>query len=292
MKINPSIVTSDGMASDVLAKSIRKLSESGGIKNAARTDEVAAQERMTAHMRGIDQAGRDVQDAVALLQTVDGVLTKVQDSLGRMRDLALRAGSESTGEAERNALQTDVGEVKASIEADVRQASFGGRPVSRQTPSSDWRGSLPDLDASFSETAEGANPLEAVGAFLRRSPGPSAREATGLLDGVDARSLGVDALDLHSRTSALDSLGRVDAALGELAGRRAVASSQIGRLAYLGGGLAAGAENASAARSQIDDVRAAREVLDFAKQAILSEADRSLRGQANLRQETVLGLIQ
>ncbi|WP_153116280.1 flagellinolysin [Rhodocyclus tenuis] len=90
---------------------------------------LAISERMRAQVRGSDQAARNLNDGVSLLQTADGALDSVVGSLQRMRELAVQAANGTLSAADRQTLQQEVNQHIQRIEQISRQTSFNGEAL-------------------------------------------------------------------------------------------------------------------------------------------------------------------
>lgn len=85
------------------SKSLEKLS-SGLRINRAGDDAagLAISEKMRAQVRGLNQASRNAQDAISMIQTAEGALNETQSILQRMRELAVQASTETNTDSDRD----------------------------------------------------------------------------------------------------------------------------------------------------------------------------------------------
>ena len=88
---------------------------------------LAISNRISAQIRGTDVATRNAGDGVSLAQTAEGALNSIQDSLQRIRELALQSSNGSNTDLERTSLQEEVEQLKAEIASISEKASFNGR---------------------------------------------------------------------------------------------------------------------------------------------------------------------
>src|SRR3954464_9578625 len=110
-----------------LATSMERLSSGYRINRAA--DDAARlgiSERLRAQIGGLDQAQRNVQDAVSLVQTAEGSLTEVHAMLQRIRELAVQFKNGSLSNADRTAIQSEVNMLASEIERIGQSAQFNG----------------------------------------------------------------------------------------------------------------------------------------------------------------------
>src|SRR5919202_4453527 len=110
-----------------LAMSMERLSSGYRINRAA--DDAAGlaiSERLRGQIGGLDQAQRNVQDAISLVQTAEGSLTEVHAMLQRVRDLAVQYKNGSLSNNDRNAIQSEVNQLASEIERIGQSAQFNG----------------------------------------------------------------------------------------------------------------------------------------------------------------------
>src|SRR5690348_767883 len=110
-----------------LAQSMERLSSGYRINRAA--DDAAGlaiSERLRGQINGLDQAQRNAQDAVSLVQTAEGSLTEVHAMLHRIRDLAVQYKNGSLSNADRTAIQSEVNQLASEIERIGQSAQFNG----------------------------------------------------------------------------------------------------------------------------------------------------------------------
>src|SRR5919205_1248532 len=120
--------------SNMLARSMERLSSGFRINRAA--DDAAGlaiSERLRGQIRGLEQAQRNVQDAVSLVQTAEGSLTEVHAMLQRVRELAVQYKNGSLSNADRTAIQSEVNQLASEIERIGTSAEFNGITVLNTT---------------------------------------------------------------------------------------------------------------------------------------------------------------
>jgi flagellin len=120
-----------------LAKALQRLSSGLRINSAA--DDAAGLAiagRMTTQINGLNQAVRNANDGVSLLQTTDAALGTVSQALQRMRELAVQAANSTNSDSDRAALQQEVSQLAAEIDRVGRTTSFNGQKVFGQNQTS------------------------------------------------------------------------------------------------------------------------------------------------------------
>ena len=110
-----------------LTTSLQRLS-SGLRINSAKDDAagLAISDRMTAQIKGLNQAARNANDGISLAQTAEGALNSVSDSLQRMRELSVQASNASNSASDRASLQREVDQLVQQINTVASQTSFNG----------------------------------------------------------------------------------------------------------------------------------------------------------------------
>lgn len=120
-----------------LQQSLQRLS-SGLRINGAKDDAagMAIADRMTTQLRGNAQAMRNVQDGTSLLQTAEGALSTINDSLQRVRELTIQAANATNSSSDRQALQAEVNQILSEVDRISNTASFNGRLIFSQVENS------------------------------------------------------------------------------------------------------------------------------------------------------------
>ncbi len=110
-----------------LATSLQRLS-SGLRINSAKDDSagLAIAERMTAQIRGLNQAARNANDGISLAQTAEGALAAVGDNLQRLRELAVQSANATNSASDRASLDAEAAQLTAEITRVSAQTSFNG----------------------------------------------------------------------------------------------------------------------------------------------------------------------
>jgi flagellin len=117
-----------GNTSIQYAKSVEKLSSGLRINRAA--DDAAGlaiSEKLRAQVRGLNQAQRNAQDGISMVQTAEGALTEVHSMLQRMRELAVQASNSTLSSADAQSVNTEMTALKAEIDRVAGATSFNGQ---------------------------------------------------------------------------------------------------------------------------------------------------------------------
>lgn len=247
-----------------LSKNLEKLS-SGFRINRAGDDAagLAISESMRSQINGLNQAAKNADDAIGLIQTAEGALTETHSMLQRLKTLATQ-GANGTYDT------TARGNIKQEIDDLVKE-------IGRISESTDFNGVKPLKDGTNFTFQIGATKTEVMG-FAST--------------GMDATTLGVNDLKVDTTTNANTAIETIDAAIDQVSTYRATLGAKQNRLEHTVNNLNVTAENITAAESRIRDTDMADEMTAFTKNNILSQAAQSMLAQANAQPQGILSLLQ
>ncbi len=257
---------------NTLSKSIERLSTGLRINRAG--DDAAGLALSTtlkAQIRSINQAVRNANDAVSLLQTAESGMAEMSNILLRMRELAEQSANEVLGQTERSYLNDEYLSLKSEINRISDVTEFAGKKLLDGTIS----GSGVNFQIGFKNTTND-------------------RIAVSISD-TDAAALGLNTTGANSiSTAALaqSALSVIDAsAIAVLSDRRGDIGALQNRLEYTISNLQAASENYSAANSRIEDADFAYETSIYVKNQILVQAGTAVLAQANVLPQQALSLL-
>ncbi|OOE03593.1 flagellar hook-associated protein 3 [Anoxybacillus kestanbolensis] len=384
------------MGTNAASKSMEKLS-SGLRINRAGDDAagLAISEKMRGQIRGLEQASRNAQDGISMIQTAEGALNEVHSILQRMRELSVQASNDTNTADDRQAIGDELvqlkdeinrisnttafngkkllnGSLSTSLDAtsetkvgtilgtggngvtvnnvDVSKAVSGttytftasgadltltatiaGKTVSETVTVSDMTtagsqtinfstlgislelsggGAANDTGANIAgQFAAAANDtiVTAAGSgsaqFLIGSNGDANENLTVSFDKIDATTLGSGAGNMLSDkivdNTAVDTKAKADAlitiiddAIKTVSSQRSSLGAAQNRLEHTINNLGTSAENLTAAESRIRDVDMAKEMMEFTKNNILSQAAQAMLAQSNQMPQGVLQLLR
>jgi flagellin len=261
---------SSRVADSSLQTAMERLS-SGKRINSAKDDAagLAIASKMTASIRGMNQAVRNANDGISYAQTAEGALGEVGNMLQRIRELAVQSASGTYANADRTNLNSEVTELKSQITNILATTEFNGTRI---------------FNSGSGSTYTATSGSVAI--------------QTGINSG-DTVSISFSALtDLASATAvdtaanAGTALTNVDAALVNVNSTRAKLGAAQNRLESTVNNLANNVTNLSDARSRIEDADFSQETTNLAKAQILSQASTAMLAQANQSQQGVLSLLR
>jgi flagellin len=131
--INSNIMTLNAqrnlnMSQNSLATAVERFS-SGLRINSAKDDAagLAISERMTAQIRGLNQATRNANDGISLAQTAEGAMSESSNILQRIRELAVQSANDTNSASDRQALQSEVSQLTSELDRIATTTEFNGR---------------------------------------------------------------------------------------------------------------------------------------------------------------------
>ena len=241
---------------------------SSGLRIATAADDAAGlgiSERMRSQIRSLQQAGRNANDGISLVQTAEGALSEVSANLVRMRELAVQAANGTLNSGDRAALNEEFTALVDEIDRVADQTSFNGVAL---------------LDGSTTS--------------LSIQVGTESGETIDLtLTDVNTAALsGIASAGIDTITGASDALDAIDDAIDTVATARGDLGASTNRISSAIRSIAATAENLSAAESRIRDVDVAAETADLTRNSIMQQAAVSVLSQANVQPQIALKLLQ
>ena len=226
---------------------------------------LAISEKMRSQIRGLDQANRNVQDGISLIQTAEGGMEEIGNILQRMRELSVQAGNGTNSANETDAVQAELDELIGEIDRIAGSTKFNGIELIGE-------------NAADIEIQAGSN-----------DNADTFQKITISLSDMRAATLGVDGVVSTDSDAAIVA---IDTALETVNTARATLGAQQNRLEYTQNNLTTSSENLTAAESRIRDVDVAKEMVNLSKLNILSQASQSMISQANQQPQNELQLLR
>lgn len=221
---------------------------------------------LEAQIKSYNQAVRNANDGVSLIQTAEAALNEQSNMLGRLRELAMQSASDGIGNTERAYIQREVVQQVAELERVAQATEFNGRKV--------LDGSATQLDFQ-------------VGI---RNVANNDRISVTTVDATTA-TLGVATLDLSTKANSQAALATLDTALETISSARATLGAAGNRFASTIASVQTASESLSAANSRIRDVDVAEETSKMARSQVLMQAGVSVLAQANQAPQLALKLL-
>jgi len=257
------------------SKSMEKLSSGYRINRAA--DDAAGlgiSEKMRSQISGLDQAQRNAQDGVSMVQTAEGALSEVHSMLERVRDLKVQIGNDTLADSDKESIGAEVKQIASEIGDIVSKTEFNGKKLLDGTNSFNFQVGANDGDTITLDSST----LSATG-------------ASGLGDIIALSASANGASDVASALTGM-SISDLDTAVDNVSKQRGTYGAVQNRLEHRLSNLATYQENLTSAESRIRDVDMAAEMTKFTKLNILQQAGTSMLAQANQAPQGVLSLLR
>jgi len=235
---------------------------------------LAISEKMRAQIAGLNQAQRNAQDGISLIQTAEGALNETHAILQRMRELTVQAANSTNTLTDRQNIQKEIDQLKKEINRIASTTQFNTRNL--------LNGSLAAGKATLTFQI-GANSQQVLKLNI------ATMTASALKGSRSMASINVATNNASVISAQINS---IDAAINQVSGQRADLGAVQNRLEHTINNLGTAAENLTAAESRIRDVDMAKAMMEFTKDNILNQAATAMLAQANQLPQTVLQLLR
>ena len=253
----------------MLNKSLEKLSSGMRINNAS--DDAAGlaiSQKMLGQVNGLNQAVRNAQDGISMLQTAEGGLNETQNILQRMRELAVQGANDTLTTADRTNIQDELNQLSSEIDRISSNTDFNTTKL--------LNGGISTGGVTFQV---GANSGQTINVTVGTAS-------------ASALTVGSGSITVDSAANASTTITNLDNAIARVSNERSKLGAYINRLSHTITNLGVQSENINAAKSRIQDLDMAREVVNMSKSQILSQSATSMLSQANQSSQGVLSLLR
>jgi len=258
-----------------LSAVMQQLSTGKRINNAV--DDVAGMAistRLTSQIRGLNQAVRNTNDGISLIQTAEGATEQVTNMLQRMRELAVQASNDTNNTNDRSYLDLEFQALSTQIGVIANNTQWNGSNVLDGTSRGSGSGVF-----SFQV---GANSGQAIAVTLSNM---TTNSGSGKLSAITSNAI-------TSTAAAGSALGTIITALDTVALERSNMGAVISRLQFTSDNLATVSAKAQESRSRIEDTDYSQATTELAKRNIIQQAAQAMLAQANQQPQAVLSLIR
>ena len=252
-----------------MSSAMEKLSTGSRINN-AKDDAagLAIGQTMTSQIRGLNQAVRNANDGINMMQTAEGAMVEQSNMLQRMRELAVQASNGTYSSTQRSYLQNEFDQLGSQI-----------------------------TDISTDTTWNSINLLDGTG-----SAGFSFQvgQNSGQTISIDVANMGFSSLAsgvtlgtaVSTASAAQATIGKLDSALETINQQRSTIGAGINRLTYAADNLTNIASNVTASKSTVMDTDYAEASTQLSKTQIIQQAATAMLAQANQQPQSVLSLLK
>ena len=240
--------------------------------NSAKDDAagLAIGQNMTSQIRGLNQAVRNVNDGINMMQTAEGAMVEQTNMLQRMRELAVQAMNGTYSDTQRGYLDKEFQQLTAQIDEIAKDTQWNDQPLLNGTG-----GSVADGTFTYQAgQAENQTISVTVGDM----------SVSGLFSGATA--------EIGTGSAASDALPVISAALEKINLQRAEIGAGINRMAYAADNLTNISSNQTQSRSTIMDTDYALATTQLAKTQIIQQAATAMLAQANQQPQAVMALLK
>jgi len=238
---------------------------------------LAVSEKLKNQVRGLNQAQRNAQDGISLLQTAEGALNETHSILARMRELAVQSSNDTLTNADRLHIQDEVNQLLSEVDRIAASTQFNtiallngaGQATGLQFhvgPNNIVTGSVDEVTFGFTSAS------------------------TSGLTITNLRTLGAQSLTTQSGANAAISV--LDTAIETVSTRRGAIGAMQNRLTSTIASLGVASENTGAANSRIRDADVAASVSEMVRNQILQQSTMAVLAQANQAPQMALQLLK
>ena len=257
-------------------KSMEKLSSGLRINRAG--DDAAGlsiSEKMRAQIRGLNQASRNSQDGISMIQTAEGALNEAHSIIQRMRELAVQAANDTNVTADRTSIGDEVTQLGLELSRIKDNTEFNKQTL---------------LDGKAGSSGDGKVKIQVGANTKQQTELDFSTKGIKLNDIVQALNGKSDEVSTAAKATAF--IATIDTNLEAVSAGRSKLGAYQNRLEHTIANLDNAAENTQASESRVRDVDMAKEMMEYSKNNILQQAAQSMLAQANGSTQSVLQLLQ
>jgi len=236
-------------------------------------------QNMTSQVRGLNQAVRNVNDGINLLQTADGALVETSNMLQRMRELAVQSSNGTNSVSQRSYLNNEYNSLKQQIDNISTQTTWNQAPLFSR------------------EAVISADNLTVIASAVVANFAFQAGILAGQTISIAVGNMGTDGLsilgtDIASFPTAQVAITKVDTAIERVNAARSGMGATMNQLSYSADNLTNISTNIAASRSTVMDTDYATASATLSKSQIIQQAATAMLAQANQQPQSVLSLIK
>ena len=269
--------------------------------NSAKDDAagLAIGQTMTSQIRGLDQAVRNANDGISLLQTADGALVETTNMLQRMRELSVQSANGTLSDTQRGYLNTEFTNLSSQIGKIATETVWNGKQLLSASSASGTSGDGTNVVAAASAIATSAGQAAVASAASYAAydtftfqTGQSANTISVQISAMTETGLAIAGMNISTLAAGANALTKLDTALASVNSQRATLGAVTNRLTYAADNMASISSNISASRSRIMDTDYAQATSQLAKTQIIQQAATAMLAQANQQPQSVLALLK
>jgi flagellin len=259
--------------SRAMSSAMEQLSTGSRI-NSAKDDAagLAIGQSMTSQIRGLNQAVRNANDGINMMQTAEGALVEQSNMLQRMRELAVQASNGTYSTDQRGYLNTEFSALSSQIESIATQTQWNGQSLL---------------------TGANVNSIGATSGQFDFQVGQTSGQTISItISAMTQAEFNLSSLTVSTASTASTAITTIDSALDTINNQRATIGAGINRLTYAADNMTNIAANVTASRSTIMDTDYALASTQLSKTQIIQQASTAMLAQANQQPQSVLALLK
>jgi flagellin len=222
---------------------------------------------LEANISSYNQAARNANDGIGIVQTAEGALNETTNLFNRLRQLAVQSASDGVGATERGYINNEATQLTGEIDRIANSTEYNGTKLLAAA------GTTLDFQVGI------------------RNVAANDRISVSSIDATSATLLG-GAIDLSTKTGAQTAIASLDTALQAVSSARATFGAVGNRFNSVVNTIATATVNLTAADSRIRDVNVAEESSNQSRLSVLVQAGVSVLSQANQGTQSLLKLLQ
>ena len=235
---------------------------------------VAISSRLSAEIRGTDQAIRNALDGQALIDTAEGAHIEIENILQRMREIAVQGANDTNNTQDRSNLDVEFIALETEIDRIVDTTTWAGSKLMEATAATSFSFEVGSSTGTQNQIIVNMESMT----------------VSALIDGVTDAIAGDP--DIDTQDGWLNDLHVLDHAIEKVNIQRSKLGAVSNRLNHTVNNLTNISSNLSAAKGGIEDADFALETTNLAKNQILQQASTAMLAQANASKQNVLSLLQ
>ena len=235
---------------------------------------LAVSEKLKNQVRGLNQAQRNAQDGISLIQTAEGALNETHSLLSRMRELAIQSANDTLSNSDRVHLQAEVNQLLSEVDRIGNSTQFNNVVLLNYTAVGSFKFHI----GANAETTSmvGANEVSLYSSTLNAT----------------ASGLSITTVSVSTQSSSNAVISALDAAVETVSTQRGLMGAMQNRLEHSIESLGVASENAGAANSRIRDADVAKAVSEMVRTQILQQSTMAVLAQANQAPQMALQLLK
>jgi flagellin len=242
--------------------------------NSAKDDAagLAIGQNMTSQIRGLNQAVRNANDGINMMQTAEGAMVEQSNMLQRMRELAVQSSNGTYSSAQRGYLNTEFSKLIEQIDNIANQTTWNDQVLLNGTSNIGINGASGQFDFQVGATS-----------------GQTISVTIGVMTTTE---FGFSGLSVSTASGASSAIATIGDALDDINTQRAKIGAAVNQLAYAADNLTNISANVTTSRSSIMDTDYALATTQLAKTQIIQQAATAMLAQANQQAQGVLALLK